>query len=214
MLYEVITIQQAKGDVIIRMDCHSVYPKDYVLTLVRALDEYNADNVGAVIETIPMDNLPKSEAIASVMSSFFGVGNALFRIGVNKVKEVDTVPFGCFRREIFDELGLFDEAFIRNQDDEFNARMIKNGKKILLIPNVKIQYYARQYYKQVSRMFFQYGLFKPLVNYKLRQVASVRQIIPVALVLYLLIMLLVSLFWISSLWALGFVLCLYLVFLS
>jgi GT2 family glycosyltransferase len=71
------------------------------------------------------------------------------------------VPFGCYRREIFDQIGLFDEELIRNQDDEFNGRLIKNGGHIYLIPEIVIDYYARGKIGKLSQMFYQYGLFKP-----------------------------------------------------
>ncbi|MBS2099066.1 glycosyltransferase family 2 protein [Carboxylicivirga linearis] len=177
-------INISNGEVIIRVDAHSVYPQNYISRLVEALDEYQADNVGCVIETIPYNNTSLSKAIAIALSSPFGVGNSSFRVGVEKPVEVDTVPFGCFRRDVFDQVGLFDEDLVRNQDDEFNARMRKNGKKILLIPDLKCQYTARKNLKQLRRMLFQYGLFKPLVNYKLKEVSTLRQLVPLLLIIY------------------------------
>jgi GT2 family glycosyltransferase len=114
------------------------------------------------------------------------VGNAYFRIGSHEVKEVDTVPFGCFRREVFSQIGMFDEELVRNQDDEFNARMRKNGLKIVLLPSMMVSYFARATFGKLFKMYFQYGLFKPLVNLKLKQIATVRQLVPAALVGYLL----------------------------
>jgi len=95
------------------------------------------------------------------------------------------VPFGCFRKEIFDRIGLFDEELIRNQDDELNGRIIKNGGKIFLIPDVIIDYFARDEVSKFSKMFYQYGLFKPLVNKKLGAATTIRQFFPVLFVLLL-----------------------------
>lgn len=175
-------IARARGEVIVRMDSHSVYPANYLSTLVRALDDYQCHNVGCLIETKPANTSLKAKAIAVALSNPFGVGNSWFRIGASEVKEVDTVPFGCFRREVFDRIGLFDEELVRNQDDEFNARMRKNGLKIVLLPNMVVSYYARGTYGKLFKMYYQYGLFKPLVNLKLRSVATWRQLVPVALV--------------------------------
>ncbi|MFT3739983.1 MAG: glycosyltransferase family 2 protein [Breznakibacter sp.] len=187
-------ILKAGGDVIVRMDSHSVYPANYLTTLVTALRTYDCHNVGCLIETKPADQSLAAKAIAVALSHPFGVGNAWFRIGTNEVKEVDTVPFGCFRREVFDKIGLFDEELVRNQDDEFNARMIKNGLKIVLIPNLVVSYYARATYGKLFKMYYQYGLFKPLVNLKLKRIATVRQLVPALLVGYLLSTLLLGLF--------------------
>ena len=111
--------------------------------------------------------------------------NADFRIGVGTVRWVNSVPFGCFRREVFERIGLFDEELVRNQDDEFNLRLIKSGGRILLLPDVVSYYYARRALRDVVRMFYQYGYFKPLVARKLERVKTWRQLVPGLFVLTL-----------------------------
>jgi hypothetical protein len=88
------------------------------------------------------------------------------------------VPFGCFRRDLFERIGLFDEELVRNQDDEFNMRLIKRGGRILLLPDVVSYYFARRSLKDVARMFYQYGYYKPLVAKKLDRVMTARQLVP------------------------------------
>ncbi len=177
-------IRVATGDVIIRMDAHGVYPRDYVSRLVDALQETGADNVGGVVVTLPADNTPAARAIALAFAHPLGVGNAYFRIGVAGPRWVDTVPFGCFRRELFDRVGMFDEELVRNQDDEFNLRLIGRGGRILLLPDVVSQYYARRSLGAVARMFYQYGYFKPLVARKAARIMT-RQLVPPLFVLSL-----------------------------
>lgn len=178
-----IAISESKGDVIIRLDAHCVYPSNYISLLVDKLYGLNADNVGALCRTLPANDNSQSRAVAIVSSHRFGVGNSLFRVGTNKVTEVDTVPFGCFRADIFKKIGLFDTDLVRNQDDEFNARIIKSGGKIYLIPELIIDYYARDKIAKMSNMFYQYGLFKPLVNKKLGSPATLRQFFPLTFLL-------------------------------
>jgi len=180
-----IGIKASNGDVIIRLDGHCIYPSNYVSTLVKYLFELNADNVGCGLKTIPAKDGSICKAIAIASSHKFGVGNSMFRVGANEIIETDTVPFGCFRREVFDKVGLFDVELIRNQDDEFNARIIKNGGKVFLIPQISIDYMARDTIRKTSRMYYQYGLFKPLVNKKLGFPATVRQFFPAMFVLSL-----------------------------
>ena len=182
-----IGIRAAKGNIIIRLDAHAIFPTCYFSELVKYLQELGADNVGGVCRTLPIKDTTECRAIANVLGSSFGMGNSHFRVGTNEIMEVDTVPFGCFRRELFDRIGYFDEELIRNQDDEFNGRIIKNGGEIYLLPHLVIDYYARDSVKKVYKMFYQYGLFKPLVNRKLGSPATVRQFFPLLFVLGLLL---------------------------
>jgi glycosyltransferase involved in cell wall biosynthesis len=180
-------IKKSKGDVVIRMDAHSEYPVNYISKLVRHLFELEADNVGGTWITEPANDSAKANSIAIALSSAFGVGDSLFRLGVKEIRKVDTVPYGCFRKSLFDRIGLFDEELLRNQDDEFNARIIENGGSIYLIPDVAITYYARPDISSLLKMFFQYAFFKPLVNRKLKRPATIRQFVPPMFVLYLLL---------------------------
>lgn len=187
-----IGIKASIGEIIIRLDGHVEYPNNYFSALVRRLIELDADNVGALCETIPSGSSAKELAIAEALSSSFGVGNSDFRIGCNEIKQVDTVPFGCFKREVFDNVGLYDTELIRNQDDELNGRIIKNGGKIYLIPNIITRYYARDKISKVFEMFYQYGLYKPLVNKKLGSPTTLRQFFPLLFTIGLLFGLVLS----------------------
>jgi glycosyltransferase involved in cell wall biosynthesis len=181
-----VAIRSASGEVIIRMDAHVTYPPDYIRLLVRGLEESGADNVGGVLETVPAEDTAVARAIAIGMSHRFGVGNSHFRVGSIKARDVDTVAFGCFRRDVFTRAGLFDEELIRNQDDEFNYRLISRGGRVLLLPEVSCRYFARRSLAQLSRMYYQYGYFKPLVARKVGRIMTVRQLIPALLLTLLL----------------------------
>jgi glycosyltransferase involved in cell wall biosynthesis len=177
-----LAIRAASGSVVVRMDGHVLYPPDYLRRLVEALEETGADNVGGVLETVPANNTPTARAIALGLAHPFGVGNSHFRTGTRERREVDTVPFGCFRREIFDRIGLFDEELVRNQDDEFNFRLIARGGRVLLLPEVNCRYFARRSFRQVASMYYQYGYFKPLVGRKVGRIMTVRQLVPSLLI--------------------------------
>lgn len=179
-------ISSATGEVIMIMGAHSVYPANYISVLVQALIDLKADNVGALCETRPSSSTRVACAISKVVSSPFGVGNAHFRIGASKRMKVDTVTFGCYRREVFEKIGMFDEELLRNQDDEFNTRLIENGGSIYLIPEVRVVYFSREHPQSLFRMYFQYGLFKPLVSLKIGKPSTIRQLIPFGFVLFIL----------------------------
>lgn len=204
-------IEASRGDVIIRLDAHAFYPKNYFSTLVRSLNELHADNVGAVCKTLPARQTWICKAIATALSSAFGMGNSYFRIGAREVKQVDTVPFGCYPRRVFDEVGLYDLDLVRNQDDELNARIIQHGGKIYLLPDLVVEYYARDTIKKTYRMFYQYGLYKPLVNKKLGTPATIRQFFPLAFVVGLIGGVLLGLIWSGFYALLACVLTLYVV---
>ncbi|NND77448.1 MAG: glycosyltransferase family 2 protein [Flavobacteriales bacterium] len=172
-------IKKAKGEVILRMDAHSIYPANYFSELVSQMIDKDADNVGGVWDIQPGANTAIAKTIAFTNGHPFGIGNAQYRYAEGDFRWVDTVPFGCYKRSVFDEIGLFDEDLVRNQDDELNARLIQNGGKILLIPSIKIKYFARETLGKMARMFYQYGLYKPLANRKLGKVSTGRQLVPV-----------------------------------
>jgi glycosyltransferase involved in cell wall biosynthesis len=180
-------IRQAHGEVIVRMDAHAVYPNNYISLLVHYLFELKADNVGGTWVTLPGGPGLESLAVARVLSSPFGIGNAEYRLNAKKIRRVDTVPFGCYFKSVFEKIGLFDEELFRNQDVEFNGRLLKNGGTIYLVPEVKIVYYARDSVKKLLTMFFQYSMFRPLVNKKLGMALQPRQFVPPAWVIFLLV---------------------------
>lgn len=178
-----IGIREAKGDVIVRIDGHCEYPVNYLSELENKLYELKADNVGGVWNTKPAADTSMCRAISVASSHPFGVGTSRHKIGVKKIIETDTVPFGCYRRDVFNRIGLFDEELTRNQDDEFNARLINHGGKIYLIPSLVINYTARDNLTKMCKMYYQYGLYKPLVNKKLGAPATIRQFFPLLFLL-------------------------------
>lgn len=178
-----LAIAAARGDLIARMDAHTIYPPNYLPGLVKALEETGADSVGGVIHTVPANDTVIARAIAVAMAHPFGMGNSHFRIGVRSRRPVDHVPFFCCHRTVFDRVGLFDEEMLINQDGEFSARLIRNNGRIILVPEVCSYYFARATLRKLARMFYQYGYSKPLTARKIGRVMTVRQLAPMALLL-------------------------------
>lgn len=154
-----LLIGKSAGEIIVRMDAHSSVPENYVSNCVKYLIEYGVDNVGGVWKTLPGADTATAQAIALALTSLFGVGGSRFRLGVKNPTMVETVPFGCYRREIFSRIGLFNEKLVRNEDNEFNTRLIKAGGKILLHPNIKSSYRARPDLWSVARQHFLNGFW-------------------------------------------------------
>jgi glycosyltransferase involved in cell wall biosynthesis len=138
-----IGIKEAKGKVIVRMDAHAKYANDYISRCVDCLKEHKVDNVGGAMKTLPGSNTLIAKTIALCLSHPFGAGNSYFRIGSKKPQLVDTVFGGCYRKEVFEKIGLYNEKMIRSQDMEFNLRLKEAGCKILLVPDITSYYYSQ-----------------------------------------------------------------------
>lgn len=172
-------IKHSKADVIVRLDAHCIYPENYISEFVKYIDKTDAANIGGSWDTLPGQNTAKARAIVSVMTHPLGMGAGTYRtLKGKKPIEVDTVPFGCWKKEVFDEVGLFDTDFLRDQDYEHNVRIRKSGKKIILLPWVRIKYFARENFSKIRRMFFQYGYWRPKLNKKHGQITNLRQLAP------------------------------------
>lgn len=176
-------IKKSTSDIIIIFGAHAYADKDFVKENVLALENKEVGCAGGVITTI--NDSVKGEAIAEAMSCPFGVGNALFRYA-DKEAFVDTVGFGAYDRKFITDIGLFDEELVRNQDDELNFRVQKTGKKILLNPKIKSTYFSRGDFKKLWRQYYQYGFWKVRVIQKHKKPASIRHLIPLMFVLFLL----------------------------
>ena len=188
-------IEAARGDVVVRMDAHALYPPEYLMRVVTGLRKSGADNVGGPVIVLPADRTATGRAIALALAHPFGVGNSWFRIGSTQPRYVDTVAYGCWRRELFDKVGRFDEDLVRDQDEEFNYRTLASGGKVLLLPDAVSYYYARPTRRLAGRMLFQYGYFKPLVALKIGRVMTLRQLAPPAFVVALVLGALLAPLW-------------------
>lgn len=190
-------IKEAKGDVIMRLDAHATYQNNYFSSLAYGLSKYGADNIGAVCRTDVLNKTPKTLAIREVLSNKFGVGNSTFRTGINGVQEVETVPFGCWKREVFEKYGYYDVRLVRNQDIELNKRIVHGGGKIVIIPDTYSTYLARETYGKLAQNNFGNGKWNILTVFYTKQMKSlsVRHFIPLCFVLSVLLPLIVGLFW-------------------
>lgn len=196
-------ILKASGDIIIRMDVHTEYAPDYVQQCVRILFETGAENVGGPARTRSRGYF--QAAVALAYHSSFSSGGVSFH-KPDYEGYVDTVTYGCWRKQTLQKLGMFDEELIRNQDDELNLRLIKSGGKIWQSPSIRSWYYPRESWTALFSQYAQYGFWKARVIQKHRLPASFRHLVPGLLVTGLVV--LGALAPISRIAALGWVLLL------
>ncbi len=172
-------LAMARGDVIVRVDGHTLVDPDFISSSVRALQESGADAVGGPIKT--KGRGPIGQAIALVMSSPLGVGDAAFRYS-EREQLTDSVAFAAYRRAVFERIGRFDEGIGHGEDDELNYRLRQSGGQILLTPAIRSIYYARSSYGALARQYWRYGLAKARVLRKHPQRLRARHLAPPALV--------------------------------
>ncbi len=189
-----IGIKEAQGKFIVRMDAHAEYPPDYISKCVKFSEGSGADNVGGLIKTLPAKNTMAALAIAKVLSHRFGAAGSYFRTGVLKARFVDTVFGGCYKKEVFEKLGYFNEKLRRSQDIEFNKRLKKAGGKILLQPEISATYYPQARLSDFFKHNFEDGVW---AIYPLKfgvRIFSFRHLIPLFFVLGMLGSLILGLF--------------------
>src|ERR1700693_2152273 len=173
-------IRAAAGDIILRMDVHTEYKADYVRRCVEVLRKTNAANVGGACIAVQTGYVGR--AIAAAFHSPFAVGGARWHQPTYE-GPVDTVHLGCWRREVLEQIGYFDETLVRTQDDELNFRLTRAGGTIWQSPDIVSWYHPRSSLRALFRQYFQYGYWKVAVIRKHRLPASWRHLVPGVFVL-------------------------------
>lgn len=186
-------IEVARGEILLRLDAHSMPYPDYVANSVLAHGEGRGSNVGGVWEIRPGAETWMARSIAVAAGHPLGVGDALYR-HTKHAAEVDTVPFGSFRRTLIEQIGLFDESLLTNEDYEFNVRVRKWGGKIWLDPSIRSVYFARATLLELIRQYWRYGFWKWRMLRRYPDTLRWRQALPPLFVLSLLILAVLSIF--------------------
>jgi succinoglycan biosynthesis protein ExoA len=180
-----IGLREATGEIIVRMDVHTQYAPDYVRQCVRVLHESGAANVGG--PALTRWRTPFQHANSLAYHSPFCVGGAAFH-DERYEGPVDSVPYGCWRREVLESIGGYDEDFTRNEDDELNLRLHKAGLRVYLSPAIRSWYYPRNSLGTVWRQYVQYGYWKVAVVRKHKLPAKVRHLVPAGFLVFLVLL--------------------------
>jgi len=205
-----IGVKNAKGEFIVRMDAHSVYNKNYISKCIKYLKEYEVDNVGGIWKIMPSEKTLINKAIVLASSSFFGAGNAHYRTGYSKgLKFVDTVFGGCYKKDVFKKIGLYNENLVRSEDMEFNLRLKKAGGKILLAPEIVTRYYPKSTLKEFFKHNFLDGIWT-IYPLKFGLSLKLRHYIPFVFIFSLIVPLTLSVFFKPMIYLFLFIIGLYL----
>lgn len=178
-------LHYAKGNIIIRIDAHTEYAQDYIECVLQVFEKTDADIVGGAMRIAKGNDW--QNVIGYTTSTWFGIGNSSFHFA-DFEGYTDTVYLGAWKKSVFEKAGLFDESFIRNQDDEFHYRAKKMGLTIYQSPAIKLYYHPRSSLLALFNQYFQYGLYKPAVLKKVNGAVKWRHVFPSLFVLYLIIL--------------------------
>jgi succinoglycan biosynthesis protein ExoA len=172
-------IEAAVGQVIVRVDAHSLLPAGYVARAVDVLRHTGAGNVGG--RQVPVAGQGFARAVAAAMVHPAGAGGALHRNGRSS-GPADTVYLGVFRREALEAVGGFDARFTRNQDAELNLRLRRAGYEVWFDPDLAVEYKPRESARGLARQYFDYGRWRRLTAQVHPGSLAARQLAPPALV--------------------------------
>jgi succinoglycan biosynthesis protein ExoA len=201
-------IEAAKGKYILRMDAHSIPSRDYIEKCIHGLEHGLGDNVGGIWKIAPGASTWIAKSIALAAAHPLGAGDARYRIG-GAAQEVDTVPFGAFRRELIEKIGKYDENLLSNEDYELNVRLKQSGGKIWMEPAIQSIYFARANLWDLSRQYWRYGYWKAQMLRKHPKSLRWRQFIPPLFVLSVLGLAIFSWLFILARWLLAIIVILY-----
>jgi cellulose synthase/poly-beta-1,6-N-acetylglucosamine synthase-like glycosyltransferase len=203
-------IGNAEGDIIVRMDAHSVPSENYVRDCVRLLNDKSAAVVGMPWHIQPGADTLVAHAIALAVSHPFGIGDAKYRMANSSgTRVVDTVPFGVFRKSLWEQLGGFNEELLANEDYDFNYRTRITGGKVLLDGSGHCNYYARATFRGLASQYLRYGKWKAQMVKLHPQSIRLRHLVAPAFVLSLLSTIVMAPWWIPAAWALAIIVTAY-----
>ncbi len=203
-----LAIKNSKGEIIIRMDAHTIPDRDYIRYCVENLQKENITNVGGLWLIQPGRDTWMAKSIAAAASHPLGVGDARYRYSLD-AGFVETVPFGAFYRQLFDEIGYFDETLLTNEDYELNTRILRNGGRIYYDPKIKSEYHARGTLKDLLLQYWRYGYWKLKMLRRYPETIRLRQALPPLFVMTIFVLAIASIFFLYGFVTLAAILVLY-----
>jgi glycosyltransferase involved in cell wall biosynthesis len=175
-----VALAAATGEVVVRVDGHSLIDPDYVERCVTSLLATGAAMVGGMMVPIKTGGWVQ-RAVGVALSSRLGAGPARFHVG-GTPGWVDTVYLGCYRAEVAREKGGYDPAFALNEDAEFAFRM-KDAGGVWFDPAIRATYVPRGSIPAITRQFFRYGKARAGTVRRHPESLSARQLAPPLLLL-------------------------------
>jgi len=171
-----IGIRHARGELLARADAHALFARDYVSQCVKCLNETGAANVGGPARPVAPHSFI-GRLIEAIHQSRFGIGAARFR-RAGEAGEVDTVWPGCYRREVFERVGLYREELTRSEDIDLNRRLRAAGLRIFLSPDIRAYYRPRKSLRGLLHQNFGNGRAVTQTLFVAARAVSPRHLVP------------------------------------
>ena len=206
-----IGVENSDAPIVVRLDAHAEYDKFYIEKCIKNFRCAKYGNVGGKCTiSLRRENIwSKANVILNAMR--FGIGGAAFRVS-NKKALVDTVPFGCFTRDVLNRVGKMNEALPRGEDNEFNFRIREAGYDVLFDPEIIATYYARETFKDSVKQMFANGFSIGVLLHTCPKSIGLRHFVPFLFVCSILTWLILALFYpIIGLSLLGLEMAVYLI---
>ncbi len=194
-----IGVLKARGQVILKLDAHSTYPRNYVSRCVESLDRYKADNAGGIWRIMPGSESAAANAIALALAHPFASGNAYVKVGAKEPRWADSAAFGCWRKNALEKIGGWNEKLAGSSDMDLNARLKDAGGRILLDPSIQINYYADSNFRSYWKHNFADGVWVTYVLKFRSKAWAWRHWVPLAFVSSLIALATLA-FFLPSLW--------------
>jgi glycosyltransferase involved in cell wall biosynthesis len=182
-----IGVRNARGQVILKIDAHSNYPRDYISNCVESLTRFEADNAGGIVRILPANESLTAKSIAVALAHRFASGNAYVKVGAKGPCWADSAAFGCWRKEVLEKIGGWNEKLGGSSDMDLNARLKEAGGRILLNPDIQISYYADANFRSYWKHNFADGVWATYVLKFRSRAWAWRHWVPMAFLLSLLI---------------------------
>jgi glycosyltransferase involved in cell wall biosynthesis len=206
-------VDAARGEIIVRLDAHSMPYPDYVARCVQALEQGHGANVGGVWEVRAGSPTWIAESISVAAAHPLGVGDAMYRLAP-AAGAVDTVPFGAFRHSLIEKIGKYDETLLSNEDYEFNTRVRQSGGTVWLDPAIRSVYFSRSTLDGLARQYWRYGFWKWRMLRRYPSTLRWRQALPPIFVFSIAGLSLLGMWLYPFFWLLGAEILIYLAVLS
>jgi len=170
-----VAIRASVNPIVVRVDAHSVLPRNYTRLAVKVLLETGADNVGGIMKA--EGTTPFQKAVAHAYGSPEGLGGTQHHVG-GKAGPADTAYLGVFRRDRLLEVGLFDEGIKRGQDWELNRRLRLTGGTVWFTPELTVVYRPRSSLSKLIRQFVATGIWRGELARRFRSANGLRYFVP------------------------------------
>lgn len=187
-----VAIQNAIGDVIIRVDAHASIPTDFIEKNIKVL-ESGEDISGGKRPNILVNSTNWTELLLTAESSMFGSSIAPYRKSEEK-KYVNSMFHAAYRKEVFNNVGLFNEKLGRTEDNELHYRMRKAGYKFCYSPEIVSYQHVRSSLKKMLKQKFLNGYWIGLTLGVCPRCLSLYHFVPASFVLALIVCSIISLY--------------------